>query len=54
MPDEVKERHPHIPWNDIAGAGNVYRHNYEDVQESILWHTVHEDLPPLLQAAKLN
>ena len=31
LPDELKARHPSIGWRQIAGAGNVYRHDYEDV-----------------------
>jgi hypothetical protein len=27
----LKARHLSIAWKDMAGAGNVYRHNYEDV-----------------------
>jgi uncharacterized protein with HEPN domain len=41
LPNDIKARHPAIPWTDIAGAGNIYRHNYEDVLEQILWHTIH-------------
>jgi uncharacterized protein with HEPN domain len=48
LPVAMKERHPEIPWTDIAGAGSVYRHDYEAVQEHRLWITVHEYLPPLL------
>jgi uncharacterized protein with HEPN domain len=36
LPKPLKGRHPHIPWTDIAGAGSIYRHNYEDVLERIL------------------
>jgi uncharacterized protein with HEPN domain len=39
LPQQLKERHPHMPWIDIAGAGNIYRHNYEDVLEAVLWRT---------------
>ena len=28
-----KERHPQIPWKQIAGSGSIYRHSYENVQE---------------------
>jgi uncharacterized protein with HEPN domain len=28
LPAELKARHPEIPWTDMAGAGNVYRHEY--------------------------
>ena len=26
LPDDLKARHPEVPWRQIAGAGNVYRH----------------------------
>lgn len=46
----LKERHPGIPWKDMAGAGNIYRHDYEDVIQQRVWKTVFEALPPLLAA----
>jgi uncharacterized protein with HEPN domain len=52
IPKAVKDRHPEIAWAEIAGAGNVYRHDYEDVRERLLWSTVHKDLPPLLAAVE--
>ena len=52
LPDELKHRHPHIPWADVAGAGNVYRHDYEDVQHKLIWGTVHNRLPDLLAMAE--
>jgi uncharacterized protein with HEPN domain len=42
-----KQRFPEIPWKDVAGSGNIYRHNYEDVLERRVWKTIHEALPPL-------
>jgi uncharacterized protein with HEPN domain len=42
-----KGRFPEIPWKDIAGSGNIYRHGYEQVQEQRVWQTIHEALPPL-------
>lgn len=48
LPKPLKARHPAIPWTDIAGSGNVYRHSYEDVLEQILWQTVKNALQPLL------
>jgi uncharacterized protein with HEPN domain len=44
----MKARHPEIPWVDVAGAGNVYRHDYEDVRQRDVWTTVQKHLPPLL------
>jgi uncharacterized protein with HEPN domain len=46
LPTDVKARHPSIAWKDIAGAGNVYRHDYEDVAARLVWDTVQLALPP--------
>jgi len=47
LPDALKARHPVIPWKQIAGAGNVYRHDYEDVAARYVWDTVQLALPKL-------
>ncbi len=31
----------------MAAAGNVYRHDYEDVAAQFVWDTVQQALPPL-------
>jgi uncharacterized protein with HEPN domain len=47
LSDELKARHPGIPWREMAAAGNFYRHNYEDVTPRRVWKTLQEDLSPL-------
>lgn len=47
LPDELKARHPQIAWKQMAGAGNVYRHDCEDVAADFIWNTVQDALPPL-------
>jgi uncharacterized protein with HEPN domain len=47
LPDELKARHPSIAWRKMAGAGNVYRHDYEDVAAQYVWDAVQDALPPL-------
>jgi uncharacterized protein with HEPN domain len=47
LPADLKARHPSIPWREMAGAGNVYRHDYEDVAAQYVWETVDLSLPPL-------
>jgi uncharacterized protein with HEPN domain len=49
---EMKSRHPEIPWRKVAGSGNIYRHDYEDVVHRLVWATVHEFLPKLRVAAE--
>jgi uncharacterized protein with HEPN domain len=47
LPDAMKARHPSIAWRDMASAGNVYRHDYDDVAARHVWHTLRHHLPPL-------
>jgi uncharacterized protein with HEPN domain len=47
LPKEMKARHPSIAWTNMAGAGNIYRHDYEDVTTSEIWDAVQLALPPL-------
>jgi len=47
LPTELKTRYPSIAWKDMAGAGNIYRHDYEDVAARLVWDTVQLALPPL-------
>ena len=52
LPADMKARHPDIPWTAMAGAGNVYRHEYEDVQQALVWGVVQDRLPALLAAVE--
>ena len=47
LPADLKARHPSIPWKNIAGAGNIYRHDYEDVAAHYVWDTIQLALPLL-------
>jgi uncharacterized protein with HEPN domain len=52
LPPALKDRHPSIPWKRMAGAGNVYRHDYEDVAANLVWDTVQNELPPLREVVE--
>lgn len=54
LPEELKARHPAIAWKQMAGAGNVYRHDYEDVAAQFVWDTVQRALPPLRAVVELE
>jgi uncharacterized protein with HEPN domain len=47
LPEDLKARHPSIPWKEMAGAGNVYRHDYESVEAYDVWITIQDHLPAL-------
>jgi uncharacterized protein with HEPN domain len=48
----LKARHQGINWQDIADAGNVYRHMYGLVKPSRVWETVRDHLPTLLSVVR--
>lgn len=50
LSDALKARHPEIPWKEMAGAGNIYRHNYEDLTARRIWDTAKFSLPVLRAA----
>jgi uncharacterized protein with HEPN domain len=52
LSDELKARHGSIPWLQMAAAGNIYRHEYEDVLPERVWKTLSEELPRLRAAVE--
>ena len=50
LPDDLRDRHPELPWRSIRDVGNFYRHQYDNVAASYVWETVTVHLPPLLAA----
>ncbi len=52
LPEEMKARHPDIPWRQVAGIGNILRHEYQRTAPDVLWHVIQDDLAPLEQACR--
>ena len=54
IPEEFKEKHPDIPWHQMAGMRNRLIHEYINVDFRIVWKAVKEDFPkaePLVKQA---
>lgn len=47
LPDDLEAKHPVVPWREIAGIGNILRHDYPQVRPAEIWATVVGDLPLL-------
>ncbi len=48
VPSDQRAKHPAIPWADVVGIRNRIIHGYDLVDLDIVWRTVREDLPILV------
>jgi len=48
--DEVQSIHTEIPWRNIKGMRNRIIHDYEKVDYLVLWKTISESIPQLIEA----
>ena len=49
IPDDVQTAHPEVPWHLMRAMRNRLVHVYFSVDPKIVWETLKNDLPPLLE-----
>lgn len=50
IPDDLRDRHPEVPWSRMRRMRNFLVHVYFGVDHATLWETAQQDLPPLIAA----
>ncbi len=50
VPPELQATRPEIPWEQVMGIGNVLRHEYHRISDTVIWNVVKVYLPPLRAA----
>lgn len=47
LSQEIREKHPYIPWKDMAGMRDKLIHQYFGVDIAGVWDTAEQDIPTL-------
>ena len=53
IPQDVKNRHPEIPWKEISGMRDILIHEYFGVMLHRVWSTLKKDLPKFKDEMKV-
>lgn len=48
LEDSFTAAHPEIPWHHMYGLRNRLAHDYDGIRLTIVWQTITEDFPPLI------
>jgi uncharacterized protein with HEPN domain len=54
LPEEIRVKHPEIPWKQIAGMRDKLVHFYFGVDAHLIWQTIHNRLPALKTAVRME
>lgn len=52
MPQDIKDKHPEIPWREISGMRDILIHEYFGVMLDRVWNTIKKDLLKLKDKIK--
>lgn len=52
IPEEFRERHPQVPWREIAGFRDMVVHHYDRVDLDRVWEIVDREVPLLLATVR--
>lgn len=50
LPPELISGYPDEPWAEIAAVGNLLRHEYQRIDDTIMWKIASRSLPALRPA----
>lgn len=47
IPEEVRQKFPHVEWQEIVGFRNVLIHEYFGIDVESVWDTIQKNIPAL-------
>lgn len=52
IPEDFRQQHPEIHWRGMTGMRDKVIHDYFGVDATVVWRTVKEDLPAVLESVR--
>lgn len=52
LEDSFVKKYPDIPWHQIKGMRNIYAHDYDIIDNDIIWETITKEIPELKEKLK--
>lgn len=52
VPKAYQNQHSHVPWHETRRMRNQLIHGYDVIRYDLVWATVTNDLPPLIEQLK--
>lgn len=50
LPEDLRARHPHLPWRKIAGTRDFIAHGYDSVDYDVIWGVLEVEVATLRTA----
>lgn len=47
LDEDFVKNYPDIPWRQIKGMRNIYAHDYDIIDNDIIWETITKEIPEL-------
>jgi uncharacterized protein with HEPN domain len=47
-----RDQHPQVPWRIIMATRHILAHDYDEVDNDIVWRIVNDHIPPLIEQLK--
>ena len=53
LDEDFMKMHSDIPWRQIKGMRNIYAHDYDIIDNDMVWETITKEIPELREKLKV-
>ena len=53
LDESFARKYPDVPWRQIKGMRNIYAHDYDIIDNDIIWETITKEIPELKEKLQI-